>query len=143
MKNWTTKALGLGGMLLCSGLATGCLFVDDDDDDRGPPAPVVGTLTVDWTIDGQTNPDDCAAFGVDRFELVLYEAGDYVVDEVEPLCEAFSVSIDMLDGIYYGDATLVDGFDRAATVTLPIDDIDIVAGTELLIPIDFSIDSFL
>lgn len=143
MKNWTTKALGIGGMLLCSGLATGCLFVDDDDDDDRESAPVVGTLTINWTIDGQTNPDDCAAFGVDRMELVLYESGDYIVDEVEPLCEAFSTSVDMLDGIYYGDATLVDSFDRAATVTLPIDDIDIVAGTELVIPIDFSIDSFL
>ena len=53
MKNWTTKALGIGGMLLCSGLATGCLFVDDDDDDDRETAPVVGTLTIDWTIDGQ------------------------------------------------------------------------------------------
>lgn len=141
MKNWTTKALGLGGMLLCSSLATGCLFVDDDDDDD--IAPALGTLTVDWTIDGLTNPDDCAAFGVDRMELVIYERGDYVVDEVEPLCEAFSVTIDMLDGIYYADATLVDSFDRAATVTLPVDDIDIIAGTELVIPIDFPIDSFL
>jgi hypothetical protein len=140
VKNWTMKALGLGGMLLCSSLATGCLFVDDDDDDS-PPA--VGTLTVNWTIDGQTYPEDCAAFGVDRMELVLYEGGDYVVDEVEPLCEAFSVSVDLLDGIYYGDATLVDSFDRAATVTLPIDDIDIIGGTELVIPVDFSFDSFL
>jgi len=142
VKNWTTKALGLGGMLLCSGLATGCIFVDDDDDD-GDLAPAVGTLTIEWTIDGQTNPDDCAAFGVDRFELVLYEGGDYVVDEVEPLCEAFSISVDMVDGLYYGDATLVDSFDRAATVTLPIDDIDIIAGTDLVIPVDFPIDSFL
>jgi hypothetical protein len=129
-------------MLLCSSLATGCLFVDDDDDDRDV-SPALGTLTVLWTIDGQTNPDDCAAFGVDRMELVLYEAGDYVVDEVEPLCEAFGISIDMLDGLYYGDATLVDSFDRAATVTLPVDDIDIIAGTELEIPIDFPIGSFL
>lgn len=141
MKNWTYKALGLGGMLLCSSLATGCLFVADDDDDDG--GSDLGTLTLNWTIDGQTNPDDCAAFGVDRMELVLYEGGDYVVDEVEPLCEAFSVSVDLLDGIYYGDVTLVDSFDRAATTTLPVDDIDIRAGTELVIPVDFSLDSFL
>ncbi len=140
MKNWTTKALGLGGMLLCSGLATGCLFVDDNDHDS---QPALGTVTVNWTIDGQTNPDDCAAFGVDRMELVLYDGSDYVVDEVEPLCEAFSVSVDMLDGIYYADVTLVDSFDQAATVTLPLDDIDVIGGTELVIPVDFSIDSFL
>jgi hypothetical protein len=142
VKNWTNDALRLGGLLLCSGLATGCLFVDDEDDDDDP-VPAIGTLTIDWTIDGQTSPADCAAFGVDRMELVLYEGGDEVVQEVEPLCESFSVSVDMLDGLYYGDATLVDSFDRAATLTLPIDDIDIIGGTELVIPIDFPLDSFL
>lgn len=143
MKNSTQKALSLGGMLLCSGLATGCLFVSDDDDDDGRSRPSIGTLTVNWTIDGQTNPADCADFAVDRLELVLYEASDDVVDELEPLCESFSVSVDVLDGVYYGEATLVDSFDRAATFTEPLEDIDIVGGTELVIPVDFPIDSFL
>jgi len=142
VKNWTNDALRLGGLLLCSGLATGCLFVDDKDDDADR-APAIGALTVDWTIDGQTSPADCAAFGVDRMELVLYEGGDQVVQEVEPLCESFSVSAVTLKELYYGDATLVDSFDRAATLTLPIDDIEIIGGTELIVPVDFPLDSFL
>ena len=69
MKNWTNKALATGGFLVCLGLS-GCLVVDGDDD----PDPV-GTLTVRWTIDGLTDPLDCADLGVDRLELRLYDRG--------------------------------------------------------------------
>jgi hypothetical protein len=112
-----------------------CVIVDDD---RG-----LGTLTVEWTIDGVRNPADCAAFGVDRLELVLFTRSGRVVDEIEPLCESFGVSIDLVEGLYFGDATLVDGFDDPATLTQPIDNIDIIAATELAVDIDFPIGSFL
>jgi hypothetical protein len=116
----------------------GCLVVDDDDDNRAP----VGTLEVRWTIDGLTDPLDCADFGVDRLEVRIYDRGT-LVDELEPYCEDFSVSLDMLDGIYDADATLVDSFDNAVSVTEPLDAIDIIEGTTLSIDVDFPIDSFL
>lgn len=137
MKNWMTKALTHGGLLLCLGAMPGCLVVDDDDDE----API-GTLEVFWTIDGLTDPIDCADFEVDRMELRIYEAGR-VIDEFEPFCEDFGISIDLFDGIYDGTATLVDSFDRAATITEDLEAIDIIAGTTLTIDIDFPIDSFL
>src|SRR5688572_17026399 len=141
VKNWTTKALAPLGLFACLGLS-GCLFVDDDDDDAVPYDPI-GSLTVEWTIDGQQNPADCAAFAVDRLELVLYTGADEFVDEFEPVCESFGVTVDLFEGLYYGDATLVDSFDQAATFTEPLDDIDIIADTDLNIVIDFPIDSFL
>ena len=141
MKNWTTKALAPLGLLGCLSLS-GCLFVDDDEDDAAPYDPI-GSLTVEWTIDGQTNPADCADFAVDRLELVVYTGSDELVDEFEPLCESFSVTVDLFEGYYYGDATLVDSFDGAATFTEPLEDIDIVAGTDLVISVDFPVDSFL
>lgn len=113
-----------------------CIIVDDDA--RG-----IGTLTVEWTIDGVRDPSDCAAFGVDRMELVLFTRSGRVVDELEPLCESFRVSIDLVEGLYFGDATLVDGFDAAATLTHPIDAIDIIEATELAVSIDFPLGSFL
>jgi hypothetical protein len=137
VNNWINKAFVSGGLLVCLGLS-GCLFVDDDDDDGGDP---IGTLTVRWSIDGLRDPLDCLDFGVDRLELRLYEGGS-LIDEVEPLCEDFSTTIEMFDGIYDGDATLVDGFDEAVTLTEPLDNIDIIAGTDLLIDIDFPISSF-
>jgi hypothetical protein len=138
VKNWMMKALTCGGLLLSLGAMPGCLIVDDDDDDSAP----VGTLEVFWTIDGATDPFDCADFGVDRMELQIYDGGR-LVDEFEPFCEDFGISIDLFDGIYDGTATLVDSFDNAATVPEPLEAIDIIAGTTLTIDIDFPIDSFL
>lgn len=137
MKNWINKTVASGGLLVCLGLS-GCLFVDDDDDNVDP----VGTLTVRWTIDGLRDPLDCVDFDVDRLELRLYDGGR-VIDEFEPYCEDFTTTVELFDGIYDGDATLVDGFDRAVTLTEPLDSIDIIAGTDLLIEVDFPLDSFL
>jgi hypothetical protein len=136
VKNWMTKALTHGGLLLSLGAMPGCLVVDDDDD----PAPI-GTLEVLWTIDGVADPFDCADFGVDRMELQIYDGGR-LVDEFEPFCEDFGVSIDLFDGIYDGTATLIDSFDNPATLTEPLEAIDIIAGTTLTIDVDFPIDSF-
>ena len=114
-----------------------CIVIADDSD------PPVGTLTVEWSIDGQQNPSDCSAFHVDRLELLLYTGLDQLVDQVEPICESFSVSVDLLDGRYEADATLVDSFDRAATVTQTVYAIDVIQGTDFVVGIDFPIGTFL
>lgn len=138
MNNWTKKALAPAGLFLCLGLLPGCFFVTDDDDD-GPP---VGTLEVLWTIEGGTDPRDCFDLGADSLELLIFEGGD-LVDEVTPVCEDFGVSIDMIDGVYDGEARLIDSFGTPATLVEPLDAIDIIAGTTLTIDIDFPIGSFL
>jgi hypothetical protein len=138
VKNWTQKALAPAGLCLCLGLLPGCIFVDDNDNDSAP----VGTLEVRWTIDGVTDSRDCLDFGADQLELRIYQGAD-LIDEVEPFCEDFAVSIDMIDGVYDGEATLVDTRDRAVTLTEPLDAIDVITGTTLSIDIDFPIDSFL
>jgi hypothetical protein len=128
--------------LLVAGLALGlpgCIVVDGDD---SPPA-LVGTVTVDWTIAGLQDPRDCRDFGVDRFELVIYDGPGSVVDEVEPYCEDFSVSLDLFEGRYVGEATLVDSFDDPVTFTETLEAIDIIDDTELVIPVDFGVGSFL
>jgi hypothetical protein len=135
MKDWKSRVLVCG---LALGLP-GCIFVDGDD---APPA-LVGTVTVDWTIAGGQDPRDCRDFGVDRFELVIFDGPNSVVDEIEPYCEDFSVSLDLFEGRYFAEATLVDSFDDAVTLTETIDAIDVIDDTELVIPIDFSPGSFL
>jgi hypothetical protein len=37
----------------------------------------------------------------------------------------------------------VDSVDRSATLTLPIDAIDVIAGTDLVVSVDFPLGSFL
>jgi hypothetical protein len=135
MKTWALCATSLVALLQLPG----CLFVDDND---RRPAPI-GTLTVQWSIDGTHNPLDCADLNVDRLEISIYSLDGRLVDEVEPYCESFAVSIDLVDGLYTADVTLVDSFDNAATFTETLDDIDIIAGTDLAIDVDFPIDSFL
>ncbi len=130
------KAGSYGAIFACLGLLSGCLIVDDDD-------PDVGTLTVEWTIDGLRDPADCVGFDVDRLELSLYVGGDQLIDEVEPPCEAFGVTIDLVEGRYSADATLIDRFGGTASTTETLQAVDIVAGTDLVINVDFPIDSIL
>jgi len=132
--NW--KTLGLLGVAVLQ--LPGCVFVDDNN----APDPV-GTLTVEWTIAGGTDPRDCRDFGVDRFELVIYDDTDSFVDSISPICESFGVSVDLLEGYYSADATLVDSADRSATVTEPLNALRIVRDTELVVPVDFPPGSFL
>jgi hypothetical protein len=141
VNNWTFKALAPVGWLACLSLS-GCLFVGDDDNGHDAPDPV-GSVTVTWSIDGIQDPNDCIDFGVDRLELRLYTLRGDLIREVEPFCEDFAVTVDMTEGRYDGEATLVDSDDGSATITEPLDNIDIVAGTDLQIDVDFPVDSFL
>lgn len=138
LKRWGSSALALAAALQLSG----CLFVAEDDDDRLQPLPL-GTLTVNWSIDGLRDPFDCEDFGVDRLELVIFDLAGDEVDELEPFCESFGISVDLPEGSYFADVTLVDSFDRAATLTETLDALDIIAGTDLTVGVDFPVDSFL
>ena len=138
LKRWGAGALALGVAVQLSG----CLFVADDGDDLGPLP--LGTLTVNWSIDGLRDPLDCEDFDVDRLELVIYDdsSGD-VVDELEPFCEAFGISVDLPEGYYSADVTMVDSFDRSATLTETLEAIDVIGNTDLTLSVDFPVDSFL
>jgi hypothetical protein len=109
----------------------GCLIVDEDPDDSG-------TLTLAWTVDGAVEPSDCAFYGIDRLELTVYDYFDDPVVTSYALCEEFELSIQLPDGFYSADATLIDSLDRAVTRTQVVDDIDVIEDEELYIPIDFS-----
>jgi hypothetical protein len=136
LKKWGTSVVTLGLALALSG----CFFVADD----GTVArPLMGSLTVEWTLDGQQSGFDCADFGVDRLEIVIYDAAGDEVGELEPYCESFAISLDLEEGRYFADVTLVDSLDRSATLTETIDRIDIIAETELNVEVDFPLDSFL
>jgi hypothetical protein len=133
---------GVGSLALAASLGlSGCFITTDDGHSRGPLP--TGTLTVDWTIDGQRSGLDCADFGVDRLELVVYDLSGAEVDEVEPFCESFEVSLDLIEDSYSADVTLVDSADRSVTLTKTLDALDIIDGTDLNVSVDFPLDSFL
>jgi hypothetical protein len=99
--------------------------------------PDVGTLTIDVTLDGTKDPIACADYGATDIELVVYDSrGTEVAEDYAP-CEDFAISVDLHDGVYSADVTLVDAANKAVTTTLPIDDVDVRAGKELVIDVDF------
>jgi hypothetical protein len=117
-------------------LSSGC----STEISAGPPVvvPVAsGRLTVLWTIQGSTSPAACAAVGADALALDVYDVTGAPVDTFHGNCEDFAISVDLPEGDYSADATLVDVADRSVSTTLTLNAIRIVAGTELTIDTDF------
>jgi hypothetical protein len=111
--------------------------------DQAPSA--VGTLTVQWTVSGRRDPSDCGGFGVERFVLSARSVSSAPSDEEqgEAPCDAFQISMDLAPGSYTGEATLVDRLDRPLTLALPLEQVDIVAGREVVKSVDFAVGAFL
>ena len=100
-----------------------------------------GSLTIDWTLDDTRDPEACDDYDARRLELIIYDERDRVVDTIEPSCYNFEVSIDLPDGVYGVDATLLDRGGADVSTTLSLDSIDVYAGEDTPISIDFPQDS--
>jgi hypothetical protein len=108
--------------------------------DEAPSA--VGTLTLQWTISGRHDATDCGGLGVERLQLSV-KSSAAEEDQSEGPCDAFQLSVDLSPGSYGGDAVLVDRFDRPVTLSVPLDQLDIMAGREVIKSIDFPVGAFL
>lgn len=139
MTQWSPlPAAALRGMRIMAVLALvglgGCLVVAD--------RPNTGYLTVNWSIEGTYSPSLCGYYVVDAMEVVVYDRyGDFVT-EVEAVCEAFGVSIELYPGFYTADVTLVGFRDEAATVTHALYDLRVARDSDLVVDIDFPPSSF-
>jgi hypothetical protein len=109
--------------------------------DSNPPAPI-GTLTLEWTVAGTTDPAACDSFEVDGFDLIIYDDRGVQVTEVTAPCDAFNVSVDLEEGTYSVDATLTDR-GLVGSVTESLDNLDVIGGTELTASVDFPPVAFL
>lgn len=120
-------------LLLAAGLAgPGCVVATDTG-----PVLADGLLTVDWSIAGSLDPGLCVAYAVDAMEVVIYDRfGDFVT-EVEAPCEAFTLTVALYPDLYHADATLVGFYDESASVTEPLDGLDIIEDTELIVEVDY------
>jgi len=134
MKTWALCSSTLVAVLQLPA----CLVVAEG----GEPPRGVGTLTLDWTIDGQRDARDCVDFGAVRLEIAIFDRFDRFVDTVEPRCEWFGTSVDLPEDQYFLELTLIDRFDRSVTDTLVPSAIDIIEGTELVLSEDFPLESF-
>jgi len=100
-----------------------------------------GSLSLDWTLDDTDDPRACDDYEAYDLELIIYDDRGGVASRISPPCDEFGVSIDLLDGVYSLDATLVDRSGRDVSTTLKLDDIDVYAGEDTPISLDFPQDS--
>jgi hypothetical protein len=116
-------------------MSAGCVVRDD-----GPPPN--GTLIVDWTIDGTTDPAKCSQSNADSIQVTINDLNGDNIGTFDQSCNAFAESISLEPADYTASAILVDSNGKPLTTAVPINRFSIYGATELDIPIDFPADSF-
>ena len=127
-------------LLVALSVLPGC-FVESSE----PETIVVsgdGMLTVTWTVDGTSDPAECAFQGADAIDLVVQTSSGSVVAEVTDDCEAAATSVALPPGTYYADAVLLDSAGRAITTPADLGRFTIYGDDELIIDADFPADAF-
>jgi len=116
--------------------SSGCFFDSGHSD-----GPRLGTLLVDWTVEGRHATAACRETGADTVNIAISTGHETLVDEFQELCETFEVSVDLLPGTYLIDATLLDanGVEITTTVT---DRVFIDPGVVTTSAVDFPANSF-
>lgn len=117
---------------------TGCVITTDPG--TGPPWS--GTLTVFSSIDGSIHPSECDYVNANDLELAVYEGSSHYTTVTAP-CYDFQVSVSLPEGDYNADVTLLDRYAYPVSTTLTLDDLRVVAGTDLQVDVDFPMSSIL
>jgi hypothetical protein len=117
-------------------------FVESDHGHAAPPVVSDGTLTVDWTIDGNTDPAECMQGDAASIDIVVETLSGRRVDEFEDDCEAFETSVDLAPGDYVANAVLLDPDGQDRTTAVDMEPFTIYGDDELVVPVDFPARSF-
>lgn len=100
---------------------------------------LVGTLIVDWTINGVHDPAQCQQSSAAAIDVIVSgpDGGRFRQD-----CTAFATSISLPRGNYTASAVLLDSSGDDRTTAVQLDAFVIRGNDQLTIPIDFPADSF-
>lgn len=139
-----TRTLVLGVIALTS-LGVGGCTADVRTDD---PAPIVtssaqGQLTVDWTINGVKDPNQCSQGAAAAIEITVTDGSGTSAGTYQQSCDAFATAITLDAGFYSASARLIDPSGAARTTAVVIDSFTIHGDDNLDSPIDFGAESFL
>jgi hypothetical protein len=102
-----------------------------------------GTLVVDWTISGTTDPSRCIQSGATSLDVIVNTTAGRFVGEFQADCRDFVTNIDLPPGRYIANAVLLDTRGTDVTTQINIDAFTILEGDSLDVPIDFPARSFL
>jgi hypothetical protein len=100
-----------------------------------------GSMTVDWTVAGTKDPIACEDFAADTLELVIFDALGEIA-RTDSACDDFAVVVDLPEGEYDIDATMLDSDFFPISTTVSVDRLTVLEGLDLPVEIDFPADSF-
>ena len=132
------RFIGLFSAVLLSLSGIGCLSSFEEF----PPDLETGLLTVDWTIAGSRDPRRCATFGASEIELRIFDGRGDLAADAGAACEDFSSTLELIDGYYDAEVTMLDDAGHRLTRTLTLNDLDIRADTDLVSDLDFPASAF-
>jgi hypothetical protein len=146
--NLSKLLVPLAGCAVASATLGGCTFAVDGAIEPPSPPPVVlpsrsGTLTVTWLVVGTSDRALCAAWGARAVELAIFDSAGTAVTTVNAPCSDFSVRLSLPEGRYSADATLIGPRSNPISTTRRLNRIDIIAGTDLAIDLNFPRESIL
>jgi len=123
------------------GALSGCVMSVEPIGEPGPPVIELpagsGSVTLNWLVAGTTSAAVCAQYDAAELELVLYDATGRPVTRALTPCGSFTVSVGLPEGTYTADAALLDAGGRSVSTTKTLEAIEVVAGTDLAINLDF------
>ncbi|MDP9150250.1 MAG: hypothetical protein M3O36_09965 [Myxococcota bacterium] len=108
-----------------------------------PPVPV-GSVVMDWTVNGGKDPGECQLSGATEFDVKLYHSGGGFAGEYIQACSSFATTIDgLLPDTYTGLANLRAASGAQRTTTVPLVPFDVVGNAVVTVNVDFPSNSFL
>jgi hypothetical protein len=122
-------------------IATGCTSAPGSAPEPASTA-TSGALTVDWTIRGTTDANQCTSSAAAAIEITVLSSTNQRIGSFQQSCTAFGTSISLEAGIYVGTARLLDRVGAPRTRPVGIPSLTINATSELTQPIDFPADAF-
>jgi hypothetical protein len=136
-------ALGLAiAALACT--ATACTATVSPAPEPGPPIVTssTGSLTVDWSISGTKDPNQCIATNSSAIEITVTDVNGVPIGTFQQSCTAFATSITLDPGRYAADASLIDPVGTPRTTIVNIAPFTIFGNDDFNAPIDFPASSF-
>lgn len=107
----------------------------------GPPPVELpagdGSMTINWLVGGRSNTNACTQAGARSMEVVVYDNAGRPVLRQLAACASFTLTIPLDEGRYSADVTLLDASGNPLTATRTLSAVDVIAGTDLAINIDF------
>jgi hypothetical protein len=123
-----------------SGLALPGCFVGVDHDHGGAYADDA-LFTVEWSIDGSTDPDACLDFDAAYAYVTVESRYGTEADQTVP-CERFSYDFYLPPGRYWVTVALQDRDRRDVTSVIETDSYSLAEGDSNYVVADFPPDSF-